>query len=367
MLFGIFVFWVFAIYFRNLPLTPPNGVNFPGDTPTYVDSVHFIETGISTPNFLPNRLLTNFAYLRLLILFDKFRILYLGWIVLNSLFYIFSGFIFYKIVNRIFGSDKVAAFGTALFLGNYVSITFGLHYLTDIGSVMFYLAAANFTLEYIKTGDIKSAYFAASMAGVGGLFKEYALGGFIMVALAILYRAKYKNEKFLRPICLAAFISFTPIVLVQISVFLQYHYSYLNWVRYVSGTPSVSYKSKVVEHLKAMFYMFNTGYLLFFYSLYLLRKNYTKYFSSEVKIFLGIFLLSALPILVYPGITERLDFIFAPFLILVSCVAVKEHEMQHKFWLFFLVIYLLVTFSMDTYILQPEWKVALMLSLKKII
>ena len=364
---AIIAFWAFAYYVRDLPLTPPNGVNFTGgDTEGYVEATRFIKTGVTTMSgWYPNHLLTNFAYLHYLIFFEKFGNIYLGWIILNSLFYILSGFILYKIIYRIFNSDGVALIGTTLFLGNYAAITFGLHYLTDMGSWMFYLAAAYFALEYAYTERYKFIYYASIMTGIGGLFKEYALGGYAITVGVITYMAYARGKKFMSPFVLATMISFVPFTLVQIYVYLQYHYSYLDWVR--SPHSSSGYDSKIVEHIKVLIYLFNFAYTLFFYSAYLIYKNYKKYFDQRTLVYLCIVFISASPIFLWPGITERLDFVVVPFMILVSCVAVKEHEDRLTWFLPLGVIYLVTSFCMDAYILQPEWKQTLIGFIKNII
>lgn len=367
-LLGIIAFWAVAYYLRDLPLTPPNGISFGGDTRSYVDSIEYIKTGVLPRlDFVPNRLLTNFAYLKLLILFDTLGIFWLGWIAINSLFYILSGFILYKIIYRIFGSDKVAAMGVVLYLGNYVAVTFGLHYLTDMGSFMFYLAAAYFSLEYLYTEKESNIFWAGFSTGVGGLFKEYALGGYFIIVGVLLYVAYSQNKKVLRPILLATSLSFIPVALVHLSVYLQYHYTYLDFYNFMRAQPSHAYSSKIVEHTKALGYMYNFGFILFGYSLYLIRKNRQKYFDDKTLAYLLVVFISASPIFIYPGITERLDFIVAPFLVLISCVAIKENEEK---WVWFgplVLVYLLASFTMDAYILQPEWKRALIGFIKSII
>ncbi|MBI5140488.1 MAG: glycosyltransferase family 39 protein [Candidatus Vogelbacteria bacterium] len=365
---AIVAFWAVAYYIRDLPLTPPGGISFNGDTRSYVDSVSLIETGIlPSPDFTPNRLLTNFAYLKLLVLFRFLGIFWLGWMALNSLFYIMSGFILYKIIYRIFVSDKIAGIGTALYLGNYVAVTFGLHYLTDMGSFMFYLAAAYFSLEYIYTDKESNMFGAGLMTGVGGLFKEYALGGYFVIVGALLYSAYQQNRKVIKHIMLVTLISFVPVLLVHLSVYIEYHYTYLDFYNFMRVQPSHAYSSKIVEHAKALFYMYNVGFLLLGYSVYLIRKNRQKYFDDKTLAYLFVVFISASPIFIYPGITERLDFIVAPFLILISCVAIKEHEDKWRWFLPLVAIYLVASFSMDAYILQPEWKQTLIGFLKNIL
>ena len=367
-LFGIVAFWAVIYYVRDLPLTPPNGVSFGGDTRSYVDSIGLIKTGLlPRPDFTPNRLLTNFAYLKLLMLFDALGIFWLGWIALNSLFYILSGFILYKIIYRIFNSDKVAVIGVALYLGNYVAVTFGLHYLTDMGSFMFYLAAAYFSLEYIYTQKESNIYWAGVMTGTGGLFKEYALGGYFIIVGALLYTAYSQNKKILRSLVIATLMSFVPVALVHLSVYLQYHYTYLDFYNFMRVQPSHAYHSKIIEHTKALGYMYNVGFILFGYSLYLICKNRIKYFDDKTLAYLIIIFISASPIFMYPGITERLDFIVAPFLILISCVAIKEHENRWTWFLPLVAVYLVASFCMDEYILQPEWEQTLVGFIKNII
>jgi 4-amino-4-deoxy-L-arabinose transferase-like glycosyltransferase len=98
-----------------------------------------------------------------------------------------------------------------------------------------------------------------------------------------------------------------------------------------------------------------------------LCKNYKKYFDNKTLAYLLIVFISACPIFLWPGITERLDFVVVPFIILVSCVAVKEYEENWVWFLPLLIIYLVTSFCMDAYILQPEWKRALINAIKNII
>ena len=106
---------------------------------------------------------------------------------MNSIFYVVTGMVFYALLRRLTRSPEVSFVATLFLVTNYAAVTGGLAYLMDMSGWMFYIISLYCALRYMQTGREKWLYFSAAAIGVGGVFKEYALLGYIVLAGSILF------------------------------------------------------------------------------------------------------------------------------------------------------------------------------------
>ncbi len=315
-----------------------------GDGPSYVTAMKVLQTGTIPPSFIPNRILTTFGGLESVIALSMiFGNLLFSWMSLNILLFLIACGAFYKILLRLFQSEKVAILGTLFLAGNYAMISFGLNYFMDVGGWAFYLLSHYYLLKHIESGRNSYLWRSAIAIGIGGMFKEYAFLACISIAVVLItFHYRFLGTLIKKAIP-AAFFALAPTILVYIFVYLKFHYSYVDWLAFANAY--YEYNSKIVEFIKSIGSLINILGLLFLGGLYYLIRQGKSLVDGRYHIFILSLFISILPIFFWPAITQRVLFIIVPFMIVVAGVVFKKYERLSYIWGIVLALYIVLSFS----------------------
>ncbi|MFH0923806.1 MAG: glycosyltransferase family 39 protein [Candidatus Falkowbacteria bacterium] len=350
---GRFYYLYIAIFLLALVLTsfiilPPHLF---GDSVSYLTSIEVLKTGKVPPDFILNRILTTYAGLQTVIFFSYiFGSALTAWLFMNIVFYIIANLFFYKLLEEFFESRKIAFWGMILLAVNYAMITFGPTYLMDMGGWTSYFITIFLVFRFLKTQKIKYLVWGAFITGLGGLFKEYGFLGFIPILISLIFYYKNNTKQLIKYFAILSVFAVLPAILVHIFVYVNYHYSYLNWFYYNKNLLKDS-SSGFLAYIKVFGSLFTFGWFLFVGGIYTLIKKGGEKFNLQQIIFIIALFLSIMPIFLWPGITQRIFFIAIPFIILISCVFLKKYESQIYYFVPLFIIYILANFTMDKYIL----------------
>ncbi len=322
-----------------------------GDGTTYAEAMAVLSGGALPDGFVPNRILTTFLGLETIIFLSYiFGSIPTAWLALNIFFYFLLNGVFYKIIHLVFQNEKIALLGGLFLAGNYAMLAFGVNYLMDIGGWTMYVASLYFTLRYVQKGLTRDIVIAAVFVGIGGLYKEYAFLGSLSIGCVLLYRHGI-SWSFLRKSLMTGVIACAPIIVVSFFVFSHFHYTYLDWLGFNSET--YVYDSKSIEYVKSFGSLLTVLIPLFFAGAYCMWKYGKEIVTDrEACFFVLSVVVSALPVFVWPAITQRVLFITTPAVVLVSCFAFKRHERYWPIFAGLLVLYVLLSFFMDSHILN---------------
>ncbi|MFA6432643.1 MAG: glycosyltransferase [Candidatus Paceibacterota bacterium] len=317
------------------------------DAPSYIQAISILEHGQAPTHFVPNRILTATGGLWTIAGLSKIFGSYdNGWLIMNVIFYVISTLLFYELIKRIHGSDKVATLSALFLAGNYAMVTFGLSYFMDIGGWVFYIASALGVLCYARSGRQGYLWLASLAVGIGGLFKEYALLGACLIGLYLIYECFPSVTIFLKKIWRPVLIMIIPTLILHLAVYRIYDYTYFDWLSFAQGY--YHYSSRVVEYVKVMGSLTNLLAILVIAGAYYLWRHP----SRNIKAFTLCFLLSAAPMLLWPAITQRIAFVMVPALVVIASFFFKRFE---RYWYLFvpiLIIYIIASFFMDSLILN---------------
>ena len=317
-----------------------------GDTISYLDSIQFLQTGISSSGFTANRILTTFGGLQAIILLSNvFSSITVGWFILNHLLFFLSCFVIYRILFLLFDDKNTSLVGVLFFAGSYATINFGLAYILDMGGWAFYIFSLYFCFKYILEQNRKYILFASILVGVGTLFKEYAALGSLAVCLSLVFvhRKSFINllKNSLLPIILGSF----PILILYIWAYFTLDYTYLDWFATNDNLYSYSFTDRIIEYIKSFGSLFNILGILFIFGLYALGSKWGT-LDTDIKAFLVITAISFLPIFFWPAVTQRILFVTMPFVVIVASFFINKFE---KKWIFIpaLLVYVFLSFMTD--------------------
>lgn len=322
-----------------------------GDAPSYLEAMNVMQGGALPENFVPNRILTSSLAIESVSLFTKiFGSVKLGWLVLNTVFFLVTSIFFYKLVLGIFKSEKAALLAGLFLATNYAMVVFALDYGVDIGGWMFYILSLYFTFRYSQSGERRLLLLAALMIGIGGLFKEYSLLAVIPIAIMLAYENWPSPTITIRKGIIPALIVLAPLSVVYLVVYLKFNYTYTDWLSY--GRESYTYVSKTTEYIKSFGSLFNFLALAVIAGTYaLVRYGKDLVPDNKTRVFIISVIISSLPVFIWPAITQRILFITVPAAILVASFAFKRYE---RYWIIFwilLIVYIVTSFTMDSFIL----------------
>ncbi len=324
-----------------------------GDSISYLDSIKVLETGVADEGFVPNRIITTIGGLGMIIFFSKILGSIVGaWMFMNIIFYFISVMVFYQILKLIFHDTKTSFLGAMFFAGNYAIITFGLHFLMDIGGWTFYLASLFFTLRYAKFSERRDLLLASFFAGIGGLFKEYALLSIVPIAVFLIFENKKSLTGLIKKSFLPALLATIPIGILYLYVYQRFSYSYADWV-VVSYTYeySMSFVLRIKEYIKSLGSLYNLLAVYVLAGAWFAWKERNE-IDNRIKIFIISCVLSCLPVLFWGGITQRILFITVPASIVVASFFFKKTNKYFYIHLCICLVYLVINLAMDSYILD---------------
>lgn len=316
-----------------------------GDTPSYLNTIQVMDSGVVPANFSPNRLMTTFLGLEIILILSKvFGSIYGSWLFLNIFFYFAISITFYFLIFQIFKCRRTALFGSVLLAGSYAMIFFAIAYLMDAPGWAFYILSLLFLYKYSQSKKKSDLLLSALAIGVGGLFKEYAFLGTISIAVYLIGENwRYPKKLFLSAIQ-TAFIALAPIALLFFYIYFKFDYTYLDWLKFADEY--YFYESRFIEFIKAIGSLWNLVALLFVGGLWVLFKKW-KSLSGSTKLFLLSMFVSTLPVFTWPAITQRILFPTVPFAILISCFFFKKYENRWYLFIPVVLIYIALSFFTD--------------------
>ena len=296
-----------------------------------------------------HRILTTFLGIEAVRIFSgMFNSLIVGWIVWNTILFFAVSIIFYRLLELFFKSPKVAFIGGLFFAGNYSMVAQGLALFMDMGGWFFYVLSLYWLYRYIESGRYRDIFFAALAIAVGGFFKENSFVAFVPLTLVLLYEYYRTPLTYLKRIVPLGLIIAVPMVILHVAVYLKYEYVYAYWIR-LAGT--FVYPSLVAEYIKSF------GSLLTFLApislagaVILWRER--NLLSTKRLIFLIGVVISTIPAIMWPAITQRVLFLVLPWVIILAGFCIKRYERYWYAFLPVLAVYILAAFTMDSFILD---------------
>jgi len=325
------------------------GPNILGDTPTYLSSIEVMNGGHPAAGFMPNRLMTTFLGL------ESIRVLshVLGgilpaWFWMNMLLYFLAAIFFYKLLDQIFRSARVAFSGGLFLMANYGFLLFGLNYLMDIGGWAFYIFSLYFLYKHVQSRRSCDLLYSALMVGVGGLFKEYAFLGVVAIAIFVILDERKNVAGIFKKGIQTAALALIPTAIIYAWVYHKFGYSYLDW--FGANKEHYVYASRLLEYFKSLGSLFNFLVFPVLAGVGVLISQW-KSIEQRVRSFIIAAAVSSLPVFFWPAITQRILTITVPFAIILAGFAFKKWNKLWRVWGILLILYTLATFFMDSYIL----------------
>ncbi len=346
----IIVFVILAIAVATFVVLKPV-FSLMGDSGSYVQSMNVLEGGDLPEGFVPNRLMTSFLALNLIIVIGKVvGGILAGWITLNTILFLVGSIVFYKLILNLFKDRVIAVLSGVLFAANYDLLSFGINYLLDIGGWVAFVLSLFFLHLYAEKSTTKYLYLSLASVAVGSLFKEYSILAMAAILPFVLYESHFSIPKFLKKIILPTILTFVPLIGVHLWVYYKFGYTYLDW--FGTNQSIYGYTNWMINSVKSFGVVLNIALPLVIYGMYVFVREYKTLFQPRERAFILCSLLSVVPIFFWPSITERVIFPAVPVLLLFASIAMWKHERYKDWFVIPVVVYALLTFLMDPFILN---------------
>lgn len=352
-------FWLYFLAVINL-LIALFFVRYPlelnGDAPSYLAAMQLIQgqdydrnfLGEETELMLKTRILTTPLMLYLSILAGRiFGGEYNGLFFINLIFYFLIIWVFYELVKAIYQNQRVALIASVLFFANYCLTNYGITYRTDIGGWFFFLLATFLAVKYFQEPEHKKFFYLAILASsVGILFKEYGALGMVPLGMLILFLPLTFWQK-IKQLIKAAFLFLILPVLYYIFVYIKFGFSYIDRYLYavdetIYNTNSPGINWSIILLIKVLGWLFLAGWPIFLYGLYQEYKNFN---LKRFKILLAL-LPASVAFLAWPGLTQRIAFIFVPLLSMISAFGLSK--LKNKY----VIILILIIYAVIGYLIR---------------
>lgn len=322
-----------------------------GDAPGYLEAMRVMNgTGEAGASFTPNRILTTFASTGSVALLALVTGNYFAsWFFVNTLYFFGLGFVCYLLFRRITGSAAGSILGALFVVGNYDVLVFGLNYLMDISGWFWFALSLLFLWRHIETGESRFLWHAALIAGVGGLFKEYAYLAFVPAGLYVLC-LHARAPRMLLTASLPFILALVPTFLVHAGVYLIYGYSYLDWY----GMNARTFGWEGWAGNAARSFLVSLSFLAPVAALgaFAFAREMRRAYDAERILFILALVPPALAVLLWPIITERFVFMIVPLAGLMAAYAVKRYERHWPWFGFVWLLYVLLALTTDGLILN---------------
>lgn len=330
-------------------LLPPR---ISSDSTSYIEAMGVVMSGEVPSGFRPNRILTTFGGIETVIIVALFtRSILVAWYLVNAFFYVAGFWLFFLFLRRFLKDEKSALFGTALLALNYVSVSFGLNYLMDMGGWFFYLLAVYFAERFLATSRTDYFLWGGLIVGVGGLFKEYAfLGAIPLVAVAVFKHRTQLVSGFKKTILFSIILAL-PVLLFYMAVYQIFGYTYADWFSFNEQRYGSSYASRVVEYIKVFGSLFTFAWFLVVPGAYLIARRGKEYLDPGRLALLAGIALSALPVFLWPAVTQRIFFVPVVLCVILASAFVRYAEIRPAVYMTLFYLYVLTNFLMDSTVL----------------
>lgn len=334
-----------------------------GDAVSYVDAAkayasgsHLsvdLESEVITPEIVAvHRMLTTTLAIEVLRFFawltGSFEV---GWLVMDTILYFAGGIALYILLMRFYDSERVAFIGGLFFAANYTVLSQGMGYFMDIAGWFFYIFALLLLYLYMESNSYRTLMLAALVVAVGGFFKENAYMAAIPIGTILLFENYNKPLTFLAKSIPLGLLVVTPAVYQHIHIYREYGYTYTYWIRISQDL--YEYNSIIIEYIKSF------GSLLTFFAPVALlgayefiRRLFDQALETRKKVYIVAVLVSSIPAVMWPAITQRVIFLAVPGLILLAGLAIHRWQRHWYAFLPFVALYAIAGLTMDAYILD---------------
>lgn len=273
---------------------------------------------------------------------------YNGMFLINIVFYFLIIFVFYNLVEAVYADRLTAFLATILFFANYCLYNYGTTFRTDLGGWFFFLLACLWAVKYYKEpSKEKYFYWAIVSSSVGVLFKEYGALGMIILGILIFFLPAGFKEKFGKILKAAVLFLIIP-GLYYWFIYCRFNFSYLDLYKfaltktiYNPVSPGMDWSAVLL--VKVLAWLYSVGWLIFLWGVYQEYKNFDK---TRAKILLAI-LPASLSFLAWPSLTQRIAFIFVPWLAMVSGFGLSKIKAKY------LVVLILLAYVVFNYLTRP--------------
>lgn len=291
-----------------------------GDSVSYIDAIHWFQ-GKEVSVVDPWVVLKPFGIL--LALPFEFLGEGAGLVVQNIIFYLFSAYLVFKIIDLVFNNKKQALIASLFFATITQVLEVGLAYLTDMGAWFFYLLSLFLTLLYFRNKNEKLVIFNGFISGLGVLMKENGGLGAVFFGLIILLSKDFIfREKIYKIVKFAVFF-LIPIIVWQAFMYKTFKLTSLDWYLFQLGGFSHGESTPVViiKYFGQLFRTLGIIWIFFFIGLWqeLKEKNW-----QRLKIYLAL-LPGSISFFLWPiSAGGRSVFVFAPLGILLAVCGAKK-------------------------------------------
>jgi hypothetical protein len=328
-----------------------------GDAVTYVDAIKVLngaplDESIGMHTYVIHRIMTTFLGLEIINgLSFVFGSVEVAWLVWGTILYFFVNILFYRLLFRMFKSARTALIGGLFFAANYAMLIFGLTYFMDIGGWSFYIFSIYSLYRYIEAHNSRDLWVSVLAMSVGGFFKENALVAYVPLFFVMFSEYRTSLVVFLRKIIPLSLVAGLPFIIHQVVVYLAYGEHYLHWVS-INKTAYIYY-SRIIEYIKSFGSLLNFLAPVSLVGLWVAGREYVSVRKIDQRfVFIAGVLVSSIPAVMWPGITQRVLFMVVPGLVMLACFAIKRYE---KYWYAFipvLIVYVLMSLYMDSFVLN---------------
>ncbi len=308
----LFCFVVFNILFINF--FPQFAAPFNSDSEQYLGSAKYFR-GLETTAY-PQRLLKPIMPFLVAVLSPVFGFS-APFLIVNSLFYFFIGFLVFKIIKLMFDDDRQALIGSLLFVSAYPMLEYGIAFMTDLAGWFFFVWSVYLTLLFLKKPSNGLVVANGLVVGLGSLVKESGAMGAVFFGLCVLfvYRDALWNKVKLIAIFSASFlVLFLP---WQAFIYFKFHYTYYTWFAFNwAASPQSQYAKEIIRIVvKSLGATFLLSWLFV-----LLGVSRWKELVFENRKIILVLILPSVAFFSHPAVSSRLFYIMGLLLaILASC------------------------------------------------
>jgi hypothetical protein len=236
-----------------------------------------------------------------------------AFIFVNSVFFLFSGFLVFKIAKMVFRHNFLAFLSSIFFLSAYPMLNYGIPYITDVAGWFFFVLSVYLTLLFAKNPSWKLVALNALVCGVGGLAKESGAVGAIFFTLFLLFLFPENFGKKLKFLLLFGGIFLAVFLPWQMFIYLKFHYSFVDWFAWNNAAGGV-YRSEMGRVvIKSLGAAFLAAWLFVLYGAAKFRKM-----PPEAQKFILLLVLPSFTFLIWSAASSRLFYIIG---LLLSALA----------------------------------------------
>jgi len=331
-----------AIFFCALFLLPQS-FTVAEDTPGYLQALHVLAGSPPPLHFIPNRLLTtSLGLISILALSHLVGGILPAWYLINSACFFLIGFLSFALFRRIAQDTAAGCCAALLIAANYAMLIGGLTYLMDIGSWTLYVTSLFFLFRYIESDSRRDLFISAALAGLGGIWKEYAYLAFIPIACVLLWENRQSFAGLVKNAAVPALVAVLPTLIIHGAIYVLFRYTYFDWY----GKNTASYAFSLAGLVKGFGVVLSLSALSALAGFGLFAQQLRKQPIHTRDVFLLSLLLPPLLLCVWPGLTERVMFLAVPTSAAYSALFFR----QAKRWWFlmpFVVAYTCISFTTD--------------------